>query len=47
MTALIGDAVVMFYLLPVKHLVNIEDMRRAVKATGPLAPLGRRHKRFF
>ena len=31
--------VVMFYLLAVKHVVNIEDVRRWVKATGPLAPL--------
>jgi uncharacterized membrane protein YdjX (TVP38/TMEM64 family) len=29
---------VMFYLLAVKHVVNIEDVRRWVKATGPLAP---------
>ena len=31
--------VVLFYLLAVKHVVNIEDVRRGVKATGPLAPL--------
>src|ERR1700727_1457262 len=31
--------VVMFYLLAVKHVVNIEDVRHWVKATGPLAPL--------
>jgi uncharacterized membrane protein YdjX (TVP38/TMEM64 family) len=31
--------VVMFYLLAVKHVVNIEDVRSWVKATGPLAPL--------
>ena len=31
--------VVMFYLLAVKHVVNIEDVRRWVKTTGPLAPL--------
>jgi uncharacterized membrane protein YdjX (TVP38/TMEM64 family) len=30
--------VVLFYLLAVKHAVNIEDVRRWVKATGPLAP---------
>ena len=30
--------VVLFYLLAVKHVVNIEDVRRSVKATGPLAP---------
>jgi uncharacterized membrane protein YdjX (TVP38/TMEM64 family) len=30
---------VMFYLLAVKHVVNIEDVRGWVKATGPLAPL--------
>src|ERR1700754_2390064 len=30
--------VVLFYLLTVKHVVNIEDVRRWVKATGPLAP---------
>ncbi|WIM87469.1 TVP38/TMEM64 family protein [Candidatus Mycobacterium wuenschmannii] len=29
---------VMFYLLAVKHVVNIEDVRGWVKATGPLAP---------
>jgi uncharacterized membrane protein YdjX (TVP38/TMEM64 family) len=29
---------VLFYLLAVKHLVNIEDVRHWVKATGPLAP---------
>jgi uncharacterized membrane protein YdjX (TVP38/TMEM64 family) len=31
--------VVMFYLLAVKHVVNIEDVRGWVKATGPLAPM--------
>src|SRR5271155_2942295 len=31
--------VVMFYLLAVKHVVNIEDVRRWVKTTGPPAPL--------
>jgi uncharacterized membrane protein YdjX (TVP38/TMEM64 family) len=31
--------VVLFYLLAVKHVVNIEDVRRTVKATGPAAPL--------
>jgi len=31
--------VVMFYLLAVKHVVNIEDVRGWVKATGPLAPV--------
>src|ERR1700722_4060236 len=30
--------VVMFYLLAVKHVINIEDVRHWVKATGPLAP---------
>jgi uncharacterized membrane protein YdjX (TVP38/TMEM64 family) len=30
--------VVMFYLLAVKHMVNIEEVRGWVKATGPLAP---------
>ncbi len=30
--------VVMFYLLAVKHVVNIEDVRGWVRATGPLAP---------
>ncbi|WP_428342341.1 TVP38/TMEM64 family protein [Mycobacterium sp.] len=30
--------VVMFYLLAIKHVVNIEDVRHWVKATGPLAP---------
>jgi uncharacterized membrane protein YdjX (TVP38/TMEM64 family) len=30
--------VAMFYLLAVKHVVNIEDVRGWVKATGPLAP---------
>src|ERR1700727_4017269 len=29
----------LFYLLAVKHVVNIEDVRRWVKATVPLAPL--------
>src|ERR1700741_2335590 len=31
--------VVLFYLLAVKHVVNIEDVRRTVKATGPAGPL--------
>src|SRR5271168_896251 len=31
--------VVLFYLLAVKHVVNIDDVRRTVKATGPAAPL--------
>ncbi len=31
--------VAMFYLLAVKHVVDIEDVRRTVKATGPAAPL--------
>ncbi len=31
--------VAMFYLLAVRHVVNIEDVRRTVAATGPLAPL--------
>jgi uncharacterized membrane protein YdjX (TVP38/TMEM64 family) len=31
--------VVIFYLLAVKHVINIEDVRNWVKATGPLAPL--------
>lgn len=31
--------VVLFYLLAVKHVVDIEDVRRTVKATGPAAPL--------
>ena len=31
--------VVMFYLLAVRHVVNIEDVRRTVAATGPAAPL--------
>jgi uncharacterized membrane protein YdjX (TVP38/TMEM64 family) len=30
--------VVMFYLLAVKHVINIEDVRHWVKATRPLAP---------
>src|SRR6201992_802741 len=34
-----GFRAVVFYLLAVKHVVNIEDVRRWVKATGPLAPL--------
>jgi uncharacterized membrane protein YdjX (TVP38/TMEM64 family) len=29
----------LFYLLAVKHVVDIEDVRRTVKATGPAAPL--------
>src|SRR6201997_75446 len=31
--------VVLFYLLAVRHVVDIEDVRRTVKATGPAAPL--------
>jgi uncharacterized membrane protein YdjX (TVP38/TMEM64 family) len=31
--------VVMFYLLAVRHVVNIEDVRATVAATGPAAPL--------
>src|SRR6201997_1011314 len=31
--------VALFYLLAVRHVVDIEDVRRAVKATGPAAPL--------
>src|SRR6201999_1986291 len=31
--------VVLFYLLAVKHVVNIEDVRRRGKATAPLAPV--------
>src|ERR1700756_2693823 len=31
--------VTLFYLLAVKHVVDIEDVRRTVKATGPAAPL--------
>jgi uncharacterized membrane protein YdjX (TVP38/TMEM64 family) len=31
--------VAMFYLLAVRHVVNIEDVRHWVKATGPAAPL--------
>jgi uncharacterized membrane protein YdjX (TVP38/TMEM64 family) len=31
--------VVMFYLLAVRHVVNIEDVRHTVAATGPAAPL--------
>src|ERR1700761_2962758 len=31
--------VVLFYLLAVKHVVDIEDVRRTVMATGPAAPL--------
>jgi uncharacterized membrane protein YdjX (TVP38/TMEM64 family) len=31
--------IVLFYLLAVKHVVNIEDVRRTVKATGPAAPM--------
>jgi uncharacterized membrane protein YdjX (TVP38/TMEM64 family) len=30
---------VMFYLLAVRHVVNIDDVRRTVAATGPAAPL--------
>jgi uncharacterized membrane protein YdjX (TVP38/TMEM64 family) len=30
---------VLFYLLAVRHVIEIEDVRRAVKATGPAAPL--------
>jgi uncharacterized membrane protein YdjX (TVP38/TMEM64 family) len=29
----------LFYLLAIRHVVEIEDVRRTVKATGPLAPL--------
>jgi uncharacterized membrane protein YdjX (TVP38/TMEM64 family) len=31
--------VALFYLLAVRHVVDIEDVRRTVKATGPAAPL--------
>ena len=31
--------VAMFYLLAVRHVVNVEEVRRAVAATGPAAPL--------
>src|SRR6201988_508995 len=31
--------IVLFYLLAVRHVVDIEDVRRTVKATGPAAPL--------
>jgi uncharacterized membrane protein YdjX (TVP38/TMEM64 family) len=31
--------VALFYLLAVRHVVNIEDVRRTVAATGPAAPL--------
>jgi uncharacterized membrane protein YdjX (TVP38/TMEM64 family) len=31
--------VTLFYLLAVRHVVDIEDVRRTVKATGPAAPL--------
>jgi uncharacterized membrane protein YdjX (TVP38/TMEM64 family) len=29
----------MFYLLAIRHVVNVEEVRRAVAATGPAAPL--------
>jgi uncharacterized membrane protein YdjX (TVP38/TMEM64 family) len=31
--------IALFYLLAVRHVVDIEDVRRTVKATGPAAPL--------
>jgi uncharacterized membrane protein YdjX (TVP38/TMEM64 family) len=31
--------VALFYLLAIRHVVDIEDVRRTVKATGPAAPL--------
>jgi uncharacterized membrane protein YdjX (TVP38/TMEM64 family) len=31
--------VALFYLLAVRHVVDIEDVRRTVRATGPAAPL--------
>jgi uncharacterized membrane protein YdjX (TVP38/TMEM64 family) len=31
--------VALFYLLAVRHVVDIDDVRRTVKATGPAAPL--------
>ena len=39
LAAFVAFLLVMFYLLAVKHVVNIEDVRGWVKATGPLAPL--------
>src|ERR1700752_1789658 len=30
--------VALFYLLAVRHVVDIEDVRRTVRATGPAAP---------
>ncbi len=31
--------IAMFYLLAIRHVVNVEEVRRAVAATGPAAPL--------
>jgi uncharacterized membrane protein YdjX (TVP38/TMEM64 family) len=39
LAAFVAFLLVMFYLLAVKHVVNLEDVRGWVKATGPLAPL--------
>ena len=34
-----GFLVVMFYLVAVAHVIDIDDARRAISATGPAAPL--------
>jgi uncharacterized membrane protein YdjX (TVP38/TMEM64 family) len=39
LAVLAGFLAAMFYLLAVKRLVDIEDVRRVVSATGPAAPL--------
>ncbi len=30
---------VLFYLLTIRHVVDVQDVRRVVAATGPLAPM--------
>src|ERR1700730_5351112 len=39
LAVLAGFLAAMFYLLAVKRLVDIEDVRHVVSATGPAAPL--------
>jgi uncharacterized membrane protein YdjX (TVP38/TMEM64 family) len=39
LAALCGFLLVLFYLLAVRHVVDVEALRRTVSATGPAAPL--------